>query len=720
MAQNQKTGREAEIFNLRVEKIQKLKDLGMEAYPDPATTKPTITLKELTDNFDTLEKEQKELKIVGRVLVKRSVGKLAFAKITDGTDSFQVALQVDILGKDKMKVFEKLFDAGDFVNFWGTLFVTAKGEKTLKVTDFKMAGKSLLPLPEKWHGLQDVEEKYRKRYLDLISDRSAYERFKTRAKIISEIRKILDKGEFLEIETPILQNQASGAMAQVFKTHHNDYDIDMVLRISLEAEHKMIMAGGYPAVYEIGKNFRNEGSDPTHIQEFTMIEWYKAYEGLDYNLKWTEKTLKHLAKNIVGKTKFKILDSEDKEVEIDFDTEWKKVEFKDLIREYAKIDPDTATRKELEEKAIELKLSPEDAKTISLGNLLDYIYKKTARKKIINPTFVMRYPGSVKPLAIQNSDKTAEVAQLVIAGAEMTNQYAELVDPIVQRKLLEDQLKAKEGGDEEAMDFNSDFLTAMEYGMPPMTGFGMGIDRLVAILTEQNNLRDTIFFPIMKPENDNSAIKEDKKDQFSEKIVTDEKVGDVNLGISLEKAEELIDKYITNPVTKLHSKESELIMRGVAKYFGENEEMWGIIGLLHDLDWDITKDNPSQHSLKTAEILKENGGTDFLIEAIKSHNYGYELSEELRNKKRETKIQFALAAAETLTGLIVASSLLLPSKTVKDVKLKSLKKRFKEKKFAANCNRDIILECERIGIPLDEFLEIGLVSLQEGADKLGI
>ena len=494
-----KLTREQEIRNLRIEKIQRLKEAGMEAYPDPAKTRPDLNLENLNNNFEKLEKENKKIKIVGRIMTKRGAGKIAFANIFDGTGRFQVVLQEDVLGKEKMKIFDKLFDMGDFAIFSGELFKTQKGQESLRVEEFKMAGKALLPLPEKWHGLQDVEEKYRKRYLDLISDENAFERFKIRAKIISEIRRILDEEGFLEVETPILQNQASGAMAEVFQTHHNDYDIDMVLRISLEAEHKMIMAGGYPAVYEIGKNFRNEGSDPTHLQEFTMIEWYKAYEGLEYNLKWTEKTLKYLAKEVVGKTKFKVLDADDNEVEIDFDREWERVEFKDLVREHAKIDPDTASREELEEKAVELKMSPEDAKKVSLGNLLDYIYKKSARKKIVHPTFVMHYPASTKPLAIQNEDGTAEMAQLVIAGAEITNQYAELVNPLKQRELLEEQMKAKEGGDAEAMDFNSDFLTAMEYGMPPMTGFGMGIDRLTAILTEQNNLRDTIFFPIMKP-----------------------------------------------------------------------------------------------------------------------------------------------------------------------------------------------------------------------------
>jgi lysyl-tRNA synthetase class 2 len=318
MSKNEKGGREAEIRKLRIGKIERLKEIGMEAYPDPATTKPSITLKEISENFSKIESQKKEYKIVGRILVKRGAGKISFAKISDGTGEFQVVLQDDILGSEKMKVFDKLFDMGDFANFTGTLFKTQKGENSLLVSDFKMAGKTLLPMPEKFHGLQDIEEKYRKRYLDILSDKKTFERFKMRAKVISEIRRILDEEDFLEIETPILQNQASGAMAETFNTFHNDYGIDMVLRIACEAEHKMVMAGGYPAVYEFSKDFRNEGSDPTHIQEFTMLEWYKAYEGLEYNIDLTEKMLKSLAEKIVGKSKFKIESASGEVVEVDF------------------------------------------------------------------------------------------------------------------------------------------------------------------------------------------------------------------------------------------------------------------------------------------------------------------------------------------------------------------------------------------------------------------
>ena len=489
--------REEEIRNIRIQKIERLEEFGESAYIPEIEQKSTIHT--ILEDFDSLQEQQKTLSVMGRIIVKRGAGNIAFAKVFDGTGRIQVVLKKDLLGKEKMKAFEKLYDIGDFALFSGTLFVTDRGEKSLLVEDFQMLTKSLRPLPEKWAGLKDQDEIYRKRYLQLLTNQEAFERFIIRAKIIREIRHFFDNLGFLEVETPILQNSAGGAMAKVFETHHNDLDIDMVMRISLELEHKMIMAAGYPRIYEIGKAFRNEGSDPTHIQEFTMIEWYAAYATLEQNMAWTEELLKKLARDVIGKMQFQVKDSEGGTHEVDFDQEWPRLRFPDLLKEHAEIDIQNTSREELENKAFQCGLSHEDIKNTGDANLLDYIYKKSVRNNIIHPTFITDYPGDLKPLAQQNEDGTARVAQLIIAGAEITNQYAELVNPLRQRELLEAQAKAKQEGDEEAMDVDERFLTAMEHGMPPMTGFGMGIDRLVTLLTEQGNLRDVIFFPIMRP-----------------------------------------------------------------------------------------------------------------------------------------------------------------------------------------------------------------------------
>ncbi|MCI5050968.1 MAG: lysine--tRNA ligase [Candidatus Pacebacteria bacterium] len=485
-----------ELRSVRLEKIEKLEAAGMKAFPEDIVQE--INLKTITDSFE----EGKEVTATGRVMAIRGAGAIMFVVLNDGTADFQVVLKKDSIDESLMQLFKDTVDIGDFIQCSGEFFVTKRGAESLLVKEWKMAGKSLLPLPDKHSGLQDQEEIYRKRYLDVISNEESYKRFQIRSKVISAIRRFFDDREFMEIETPILQNQAGGAMAETFNTYHNDYDMDMVLRISLELEHKMIMAGGYPRIYEIGKNFRNEGSDPTHLQEFTMIEWYAAYQSLEQNMQWTEELIKHLAKDVVGESVFSIWDKNDNEIQVDVSGKWPRLRFPDLLKENANINIETASLEKIQEKAKEWGMDSDEVSKTGRANLLDFIYKKSSRNNIIGPAFIVDYPGDLKPLAQQNNDGTAKVAQLIIGGAEITNQYAELVNPIKQRELLEAQAQAKADGDVEAMEVDEVFLTAMEHGMPPMTGFGMGIDRLIAFFTNQKNLRDVIFFPIMRERKD--------------------------------------------------------------------------------------------------------------------------------------------------------------------------------------------------------------------------
>jgi lysyl-tRNA synthetase class 2 len=488
-----------ELRSVRLEKINILKAAGMDPYP--AEVPRDYSISEIKKRFDELAppSQAQFLSIAGRVIVTRGQGAIIFVVVQDGPDRLQAVLKKDELSEDVFDLFINTVDNGDFISVTGSLFITNRGEQSILIKEWSMATKALLPLPDKWHGLQDIEETYRKRYLDIIMDQEVYNRFLTRSKVIRAIRGFFDKKDFIEVETPILQNQAGGAMAKVFDTHHNDYDMPMVMRIALELDHKILMAGGYERIYEIGKMFRNEGSDPTHLQEFTMIEWYAAYQTLETNMSWTEELIRSIANDVIGKNTFNVFDKEGKSSEVNLSGAWPRISFGELVKENADIDITTITRQDAEKEAIKWGMKKEEASTTGRGNLLDHIYKKSSRVKITNPTFVINFPGDLKPLAQQNEDGTARVAQLVIAGAEITNQYAELVDPIKERELLASQSKARKGGDEEAMEIDERFLTAMEHGMPPMTGFGMGIDRLVSILTEQKNLRDVIFFPFLKP-----------------------------------------------------------------------------------------------------------------------------------------------------------------------------------------------------------------------------
>jgi lysyl-tRNA synthetase class 2 len=485
-----------ELRDVRVQKLSLLAEFGMDAFP--ASVVRTHTLSDVVSNFNSLEQSQELVSIVGRILSLRGQGAIMFVTLFDGTDRFQAVFKKDEIDEDLFNLFGKVVDLGDFIAVTGTVFVTQKGQQSLLVKTWTMATKALLPIPSEFYGLEG-EEKMRKRYLDAIVDPDVFKRFEIRANIIKYIRNFFDTKNFLEIETPILQSQAGGAMARTFNTHHNDYDMDMVLRISLELEHKMMMVAGYNRVYEIGKNFRNEGSDPTHIQEFTMIEWYAAYETIETNMQWTEDLIRGLAMDVIGKMSFMVEDKSGQKVEVDLDGVWERVRFDDLLRTNADLDISTATFEDIKASAKKWGMSDDEIAKTGRANLLDHIYKKSSRNHIVQPTFVTNYPGELKPLAQQNTDGTAEVYQLIIAGAEMNNAYAELVNPMIQRKMLEDQASAKAAGDDEAMEIDERFLTAMEHGMPPMTGFGMGIDRLVALLTEQDNLRDVIFYPIMRP-----------------------------------------------------------------------------------------------------------------------------------------------------------------------------------------------------------------------------
>jgi len=494
-----------QIISERKNKLEEWRKLGFD-YANKFDR--THTSKEATEEVkkskakdgETIMKNLKPTKkMCGRIMNLRDMGKLCFLRIQDTNGTFQICLNKNILG-DKYKTFIKILDLGDFCGFGGDFFITKHGEPTLLAAEITPLAKTLRPLPEKFHGLTDRETCYRQRYLDLIINPETLERFKIRSQIVREIRNFLENEKFMEIETRTLQPQAGGAMAKTFNTHHNAFDHEFVLRISLELDLKIAIAGGLERIYEIGKCFRNEGTDPSHLQEFTMLEWYATYQDMNWNMDLTEKMTKEVLQKVLGKTKITVLDKNEKKVSIDFSKKFKKERFPDLLKKYAKLDMFKASRKDMEKIAQKWEISLSEMKKMSDATLLDNIYKKSARPNLVEPTFVTDYPSELKPLARPHGDGTAECFQLLVAGWEIVNSYGELIDPQIQRALLEDQAKAKVAGDEETMDMNEEFLEAMEHGMPPMTGFGMGIDRFVTLITEQSNLRDTVLFPLMKPE----------------------------------------------------------------------------------------------------------------------------------------------------------------------------------------------------------------------------
>lgn len=482
-----------EIRLERLEKLKKLKESGMNPFPIESGLSGNI--EKVQAKFSEWEKEKKEISIGGRVMAVRGQGAIMFVDLDDGTGKFQAVVKKGDIVKEKFDLFVDTVDIGDFIKITGSLFVTKREEKSILATDWTMLSKSLRPLPDKWHGLKDTEERFRRRYLDSLMDEESKNRFIIRAKVLSEFRKSLDKAGYVEVETPILQPQAGGATAKPFITHHNALDIDLYLRIAPELYLKRMLVGGFPKVYEIGRNFRNEGIDVTHNPEFTMLEFYGAYEDAKSQMKFVEKMMKDLVKSLFGKTEIEIDGNK-----IDFGTKFKVVSYFDLFKRYPLIqEPEFLDATELALKAKQLGVDLE--KGDGRDKMLDKIYKKTCRPKIIQPTFIVDYPTSMLPLAKQKSDNESlvDAFQLVVNGVELVKAFSELNDPIDQMERFKQQEKERAGGDDEAQQKDEDFLEAMEYGLPPAGGVGIGIDRLMMLLTNTQNIREVIYFPTLRP-----------------------------------------------------------------------------------------------------------------------------------------------------------------------------------------------------------------------------
>jgi len=478
-----------EIRKNRIKKLKAIENVGFSAYP--GQTKRTHTCQQALEDFSKLARLKKEIILAGRIISLRQHGGLVFSHIKDGAAQIQTLFKKDRLGEKSFQFFLDNFDIGDFIEIRGILFKTKKGEKTLEAADYKILVKSLLPLPEKWHGLKDVEERYRKRYLDLIFNPEVKERFELRSRIIKEIRSFLDKEGFLEVETPILQPIYGGATAKPFKTHLNALDIDLYLRISLELYLKRLLVGGFEKIYEIGRCFRNEGIDRAHNPDFTMLEFYWAYADYKDLMKFTEEMLIKILKILFGKT---IIEYNGKK--LNFKAPLKRIEFNQLFKKYTKIDLEEINEDALIKEAKKLGIENKGGKF----EIADEIFKKVIKSKIEQPCFIIHYPAEAFPLAKpldNNSEKSASF-QLIVAGIELIKAYSELNNPIAQKQKFEEQEKIFKTGFKQAQRMDKDYIEALEYGMPPAAGWGMGIDRLTALLTDSHSLREVILFPTMR------------------------------------------------------------------------------------------------------------------------------------------------------------------------------------------------------------------------------
>lgn len=481
-----------ELTEQEIVRREKLKSIER-PYPDKYEITHTIS------EARNLPDGTKDVSIAGRIGFMRKMGKLSFLKIKNIEDAIQLQFKEDILGEEKYDEFKKIFDSGDFIGAKGEIITTQTGEKSLLVEEFTFLGKALRPLPEKFHGLQDTEIKYRERYVDLIMNQDSRELFLGRSKFYYFLRKFMNDHGFLEVETPIVQTAVSGASAKPFFTHHNALDLDCNLRIAPECYLKECNAAGFDRVYEVAKCFRNEGMDPQHLQEFTQIEWYASYWNFEDNIKFFEEFMRETALYLKGTTEITVGDKT-----IDLGKEWNRINYvealtKELGFEFLDIEDSEELRNKIIESGKFTKSDLEECN--SLAQLIDFCYKRLIRVNIFEPTILWNYPAVLKPLARRNdeNDKIVDVFQVIIAGAEICNAYSELVNPEIQRSNFEEQLRAKAQGDDETMDLDEDYLLAMEQGMPPISGLGVGIDRLMMLLYNAQSVRDVVLFPMMKP-----------------------------------------------------------------------------------------------------------------------------------------------------------------------------------------------------------------------------
>ncbi len=479
-----------EIIRVRREKLKELREMGI----DPFGGKFEVTHKAnfILENYDDLDGQT--VKLAGRLMTKREHGKASFGHIQDISGQIQVYAQLNNLGEDTYNLFKKL-DIGDIIGVEGKVFKTRRGEVTVEINSLTLLTKSLQPLPEKWHGLKDVDLRYRQRYLDLIVNPDVKDVFIKRTKIIKAMRNYLDSRGFLEVETPTLHVIPGGASARPFITHHNALNIDLYMRIALELHLKRLLVGGLERVYEIGRNFRNEGISTKHNPEFTMIELYQAYADYEDMMEITENMIGYIAKEVLGDT---VINYQGEK--IDLTPPWERITMVDAVKKYANVDyHDWKTDADAIAAAKDLGLEVE--KDATKGSVLNLIFEEKVEPHLVQPVFIKDYPIEISPLAKKipgNEDFTYRFEAFVVSR-ELANAFSELNDPIDQKERFKKQMELREKGDDEAHRMDEDFVRALEYGMPPAGGLGIGIDRLIMLLTDSPSIRDVILFPTMKP-----------------------------------------------------------------------------------------------------------------------------------------------------------------------------------------------------------------------------
>lgn len=672
-----------DTIQAKKEKRQSLENLGITIHP---------YFYDKTDSIAQCRKsEGKEVKTAGRIMSLRTHGNVIFLDLQDSSGKIQVLLHKDTLGKSYKAL--SFIDMGDYIGVEGEVFHTKTGEITIKATKYEFHGKTLRPLPTAWNSADNKEVRFRKRYIDLLVNPNTKRVLDARWLILKEIRRFLeDQYNFIEVETPILQPLYGGTNATPFTTHMKALDTDFYLRVAPELYLKRLIVGGYERIFEIARNFRNEGIDQTHQPEFTMIEWYHAYADYNVMMDVTEGLVRHLVSKLNGNTKLQVFENT-----VDVGDKWERITMLEAMSKYENIDFEAMSDQEI--KAMMVEHHIELIGEYTRGKAMFSLFDNLVTPHLIAPTWIIDYPRDVSPLAKKhrNNDKLAERFECYIGGKELADGWSEITDPLDQRSIWENEQKRMRSGDSEAHPMDEDYLEAMDYGMPPLGGIGMGIDRLVMFLTNTWSIKEVIAFPTLRPirtvaeeasvrANINKESTADVTNEPQEEIVvktksksqTSSTKSKENLP-SRKEAEALIKKYIKNEKLSHHCYMVAQAMEAYAKELGEDSELWYQAGLLHDLDWEMF---PDEHPNKAVnEII--NHYPSQLIEAIKAHAPGR------TGKNPQTLIERYLFACDELSGLMHAVSLMRPNGFT-DMKTKSVKKKIKDKSFAANVSRDDI------------------------------
>lgn len=646
-----------ETIKAKKEKRAKLKATGIIPHAYSFDKKQTIA--------KALKQEGQEVQTAGRLTSKRPHGKVVFADLQDTTGQIQLMFREKEIGADNFETLN-LVDPGDFIGVSGKVTTTKTGEVTILANNFTFLSKALRPLPTQWNAAEDKEVRFRKRYLDMLVNPQAKKILDARWLIEKEIRRYLqDKHDFIEVETPIFQPLYGGTNAKPFMTHMNALDADFYLRLAPELYLKRLIVGGYDRVFEIARNFRNEGIDQTHQPEFTMIEWYEAYADYQRMMDVTEGLIKHLVKKVHGSTKLKV-----NEYQIDLGENWPRITMSQALQTHLKLDFENASDDEIKE--ILEKNQIEIIGGYNRGKAKFAIFDKLVPEYLIQPTWIIDYPREISPLAKahRKDSKLAERFEGYIAGKEIADGWSEIIDPTDQRQIFENEQQNMRSGDDEAHPLDEDFLEAMEYGMPPLGGIGIGVDRLVMFITNTWSIKEVIAFPTLKPLPQHQPQHQpQKKEQSQTKIKK-------NLPDRKE-SQQFLKEHIQNDNLRHHSQMVAHAMAAYAKKLEADEELWYQTGLLHDLDWE---EYPAEHP-KHAVTEWLTDYPDELKQAILAH------APDRTGVKPSTQLERYLFACDELSGLIHAYSLMRPS-GYEGMKAKKVKKKLKDKAFAAGVNRD--------------------------------